>query len=77
MVKKLATTLALITLVGAVSASASQRRENELLRDRPDETTTVVTKAPEIDPASAMVGLTLLAGGLAVLRGRKAKKTAE
>lgn len=30
--------------------------------------------APEIDPASAFSGLTLLAGGLAVLRGRRAKK---
>lgn len=27
--------------------------------------------APEIDPASAMSGLTLLAGGLVVLRGRR------
>jgi hypothetical protein len=31
-------------------------------------------KAPEIDPASAMGGLTLLVGGLAVLRGRRQKK---
>lgn len=29
--------------------------------------------APEIDPASAMAGLTLLAGGIAVLRGRRKK----
>jgi hypothetical protein len=28
-------------------------------------------KAPEIDPASALAGLTMLAGGLAVLRGRR------
>lgn len=27
--------------------------------------------APEIDPASAIAGLTLMAGGLAVLRGRR------
>ena len=39
--------------------------------------TAVVARAPEIDPASAMAGLTLLAGGLAVLRGRFAKKTAK
>jgi len=32
-------------------------------------------KAPEIDPASAMAGFTLLAGGLAVLRGRRSKKS--
>jgi len=30
------------------------------------------TSTPEIDPASAMAGLTLLLGGLAVLRGRRA-----
>jgi hypothetical protein len=27
--------------------------------------------APEIDPASALSGLTLLVGGIAVIRGRK------
>jgi LPXTG-motif cell wall-anchored protein len=32
-----------------------------------------VQRAPEIDPAGAMAGLTLLAGGLAVLRGRRKK----
>jgi len=31
--------------------------------------------APEIDPASAMAGLTLLMGGLAVLRGRRLNNT--
>jgi hypothetical protein len=30
--------------------------------------------APEFDPAGAMAALTLLAGGLAVLRGRRAPK---
>jgi hypothetical protein len=39
--------------------------------------TVVVAQTPEIDPASAMAGLTLLAGGLAVLRGSIAKKTAK
>jgi LPXTG-motif cell wall-anchored protein len=32
--------------------------------------------APEIDPASAVAGLTLMAGGLAVLVGRRKKITA-
>ena len=32
------------------------------------------TQAPEIDPASAMSAMTLLAGGLAVIRGRRRKK---
>jgi hypothetical protein len=30
--------------------------------------------APEIDPASAVGGLTLLLGGLAVIRGRRGKR---
>ena len=30
--------------------------------------------APEFDPASAVAALTLLSGGLAVLRGRRTKK---
>jgi hypothetical protein len=30
--------------------------------------------APELDPASAMAALTLLTGGLAVLRGRRKKE---
>jgi hypothetical protein len=34
-----------------------------------------VTAAPEIDPASAGAALTLLAGGLAVLRARRAGKS--
>jgi hypothetical protein len=34
-------------------------------------------RAPEIDPASAMAGLTLLAGGLAVLRGRRGRKSGD
>ena len=31
--------------------------------------------APEIDPASALAGLTLLVGGIAVLRGRRFNNT--
>ncbi len=33
-----------------------------------------VTSAPEIDPASAAAALTLLGGGLAVLRARRYRK---
>jgi len=33
--------------------------------------------APEIDPGSAMAGLTLLLGGVAVIRGRRSKKSEE
>jgi hypothetical protein len=35
--------------------------------------TVTSTKAPEIDPASAVSALTMLLGGLAVLRGRRAR----
>lgn len=31
-------------------------------------------RAPELDPASAMAALTLMSGGLAVLRGRRTKR---
>jgi hypothetical protein len=41
---------------------------------RPHNMSSGMTAAPEIDPAGAMAGLTLLAGGLAVLRGRRSKK---
>jgi hypothetical protein len=34
-----------------------------------------VTSAPEIDPESAAAALTLLAGGLAVMRARRASKS--
>jgi len=33
-------------------------------------------KAPEMDPSSAIAAMTLLVGGLAVLRGRRFKKSA-
>jgi hypothetical protein len=34
-------------------------------------------KAPEIDPASAVAALTMLAGTLAVIRGRRVKTNSE
>lgn len=34
-----------------------------------------VVAAPEIDPTSAVTGLTLLLGGIMVLRGRKSRAT--
>ena len=36
--------------------------------------TAVQIPAPEIDPASAIGGLTLLLGTVAILRGRRARK---
>lgn len=34
----------------------------------------VAVSAPELDPASAMAALTLLTGGLAMIRGRRSKR---
>jgi hypothetical protein len=36
-----------------------------------DKDTAVVASAPEMDPASALSALTLLVGGVAVMRGRR------
>lgn len=41
---------------------------------QPSVTRQSVVAAPEIDPAGALSGLTLLLGGLAVVRGSRAKK---
>jgi LPXTG-motif cell wall-anchored protein len=38
-----------------------------------DHKTATAVAAPEIDPASIVAGLTLLCGGLVVLRGRRKK----
>jgi hypothetical protein len=34
----------------------------------------ILVKAPEIDPSSAITAITLLLGGLTVIRGRKSGK---
>jgi hypothetical protein len=58
-----------LSLVASAAANAS-------IQDRPSDGWyhSAPTNAPEIDPASALSGLTMLAGGLAVLRGRRYKK---
>ena len=77
--------LALVLMAVAVAASASERREGTEGRDgRSDKCVHILgstycppsdhpspVKAPEIDPASALAGFTMLAGGLAVLGGRR------
>ena len=77
MVKKVAAVLALMTLAGVASATGSECREVLWLSFCETSHTDVVVKAPEMDPASALAGLTMLAGGLAVLRGRKTKMAAK
>jgi hypothetical protein len=82
-VRKIGLVLVLMTMAGAASASDhdsdrdSDRNSGSCFQilwftfcPKPNP---VPVRAPEIDPASAMAGLTLLAGSLAVLRGRRRK----
>jgi hypothetical protein len=73
-VRKISLALVLMTMAGVASAKGGPDKCFQFLfwtfcppvdHDPP------TVKAPEIDPASAMAGLTMLAGGLAVLRGRR------
>jgi hypothetical protein len=80
-----ATAVALLLITSAGIASAHDHKSfndgpiiKALCEDFPrldkrlDKTTIC---APEMDPGAAMSGLTLLMGGLAVLRGRRSKPT--
>jgi hypothetical protein len=78
--RKISLALALMAMAGVASASASRTSDQcfHILwftfcppTDHPSTDHPSPAKAPEIDPASAMAGLTMLAGGLAVLRGRR------
>ena len=81
MVKKFALSLALMTMAGIASASNAGSGSGCYwilwweVCPGPTSSPPGSTKAPELDPASAMAGLSLLAGGLAVLRGRREKKS--
>jgi hypothetical protein len=59
MLRKIMLTALMLTIAGAAAATALPCEAGPPFQ------------APELDPSSLMVGLTLLAGGLAVLRGRK------
>jgi len=65
-----------LSLCAGTAAYANTWADNARLgfAVHPQVRTSDTMSAPEIDPASAMAGLTLLAGGLAVLRGRRSKK---
>jgi hypothetical protein len=74
MIRKISLAVVLMTMAGVASAHDSSNKCFQILwftfcPSPPSQPTPV--KAPEIDPASAMAGLTMLAGGLAVLRGRR------
>jgi hypothetical protein len=91
MIRKIGLALALMTVTGVASASSGNSETCfQLLPwlepicistssfsppSRPSQPSR--TQAPEIDPASAMAGLTMLAGGMAVLRGRRRIKIKE
>jgi hypothetical protein len=81
-IRKISLALALMTVTGVASAAPNGNSETcfqlvpwlqpiciPAFPSRPSQPTR--TQAPEIDPASAMAGLTMLAGGIAVLRGRR------
>lgn len=84
MIRKISFAFVLMTMAGIASASnggGSQQCFQILwfpvcFPSSPSSPSSPV-KAPEIDPASAMAGLTMLAGGLAVLRGRRRIKSKE
>jgi len=59
-----ALTLVLVSFAGTASAA----HEKHFKDPRP------AVSAPEIDPASALSGVTMLLGGLAVMRGRRGSK---
>jgi len=73
--RKLLAALALCLVAGSAYAKPDKCYDphsilGRLFKDKDCKTVT----APEIDPASALSGLTLLLGGLAVVRGRRLKK---
>ena len=74
MFRKTSLALALMTIAGVASAKDSDKCIHILWFDfcGPSEKHEPV-KAPEIDPSSAIAGLTLMLGGVAVLRGRRSK----
>jgi hypothetical protein len=65
MLRKIMLTATMLTIAGAASAQLVC------------ETGGSPMPAPELDPSSLMAALTLLAGGLAILRGRKTRGSGE
>ena len=70
--------VAILALSAAVSSTAFAANWTAAAHfgfaGQPTQNENVITTAPEIDPAGALSGLTLLLGGLAVVRGRRLKK---
>jgi hypothetical protein len=81
-IRKISLALVLMTVAGVASASNGGSQQCfQILPWLPaicfPSSSPSPVAAPEIDPASAMAGLTMLAGGLAVLRGRRRIKSKE
>ena len=72
MSKWLIAMMAALAVGSAAYADDNQGNNNNQGDDNQGQNTP--TAAPEIDPGTALSGLTLLAGGLAVIRGRKVRK---
>ena len=78
MLKQITLASVLLTAAGVASAGTQSGCFNFFFIDYcpapPTKPSKPTMQAPEIDPSSAMAGLSLLAGGLAVLRGRRFKE---
>lgn len=70
---KLIATVVLSMIAGSAVAAA-RWTATEHYWSISDKAAATPISAPEIDPASSLTALTLLAGGLAVLRGRRNRK---
>jgi hypothetical protein len=76
--KQLFLAILLMSVAGAASASPGTNPLCEWLPFLcPAPSKPGPLKAPEVDPSSAIAAMSLLAGGLAVLRGRRIKATKE
>jgi hypothetical protein len=75
--KQLSLAIVLLSVAGAASAAPSNRLCALLPFLCPAPLKPTPVAAPEIDPSSALAAMSLLAGGLAGLRGRRIKATEE
>jgi hypothetical protein len=71
MIKQIGCAILFIAIAGSAAAGD---KDKKCKKDCAPATPTPWVKAPEIDAASATAALTLMAGGLAVLLGRRKKE---
>jgi hypothetical protein len=75
MVKRIGCAILLLAMAGAASAKVNKCDKILWFTVCEPAKPQKPLKAPEMDPASAMAAFTLMAGGLAVLRGRRTKNS--